>query len=133
MAALTEERNSPESVGAYVRLTVKDEEVIYAGALVAIDANGEAVNAGDTASTKVIGRAEQTVDNSDDGETITARRGCFWFDNDGNITAANIGDNATVVDNQTVSLASETTNDIVAGKILAVDASLGVLIDTRFA
>lgn len=133
MAALTEERNTPESAGICLQLPAKDAEVLFAGALASLDANGEVVNAGDTASTKVLGRVEETVDNTNDGENVKIRRGAFWFDNDGNITAANIGDNATVLDNQTVSLASVTTNDIVAGKILDVDATLGVLIDTRFA
>lgn len=132
MAAATTEINTPSSAGEYVSLVVKDAEIIYAGTLVAIDANGEAVNASDASGLKVIGRAEETIDNTDDGLSIRVKRGCFFFTGSG-ITAANIGSNATVVDNQTVGLAAATTNDIVAGKILAVDASLGVLIDTRFA
>jgi hypothetical protein len=52
-----------------------------------------------------------------------------WLANDGTITAANIGQKATVLDNQTLSLAATTTNDVNAGKILAVDATLGVCVD----
>ena len=49
--------------------------------------------------------------------------------NDGTITVANgVGRNATILDDQTVSLAATTTNDIVAGEIEAVDATLGVLV-----
>ena len=45
------------------------------------------------------------------------------------ITVANgVGRNATILDDQTVSLAATTTNDIVAGVIEAVDATLGVLV-----
>ncbi len=133
MAALTAERNSPESAGVHNLETVKDAEVIFAGALVALDANGEAVNAADTAGLKVRGRCEQSVDNSADGESVKVKRGAFWYDNDGNITAAHIGTSACVVDNQTVGPAAETSNAIIAGEILAVDASLGVLVDTRLA
>ena len=133
MAALTQERNTPFSFGESLLIPAKAAEVIFAGALVARDANGEAVNAADTADLKVLGRCEETVDNTNDGKYVKIKRGPFWFDNDGNITNAHLGLNATVLDNQTVSLASVTTNDVVAGKILAVDPALGVLVDTRFA
>jgi hypothetical protein len=132
MAAATTEINTPESLGAFVSLVVKAAEKIYAGCLVAVDGNGEAVNASDTAGLKVIGRAEETIDNTNDGLSIRVKRGAFFFAHAG-ITAAHIGLNATVTDNQTLAAPDATTHDIVAGKILAVDATLGVLVDTRFA
>jgi hypothetical protein len=123
-----------ESAGVFLTpVTVKDAEQIPAAVLVARDANGEAVNAADAADLVVLGRSEENVDNTADGKTIKVKRGCFWAQNNGNITAAHIGTNATVVDNQTVGLPADTTNDVVAGKILDVDAANGVLIDTQFA
>ncbi|MDF3129276.1 hypothetical protein P0Y35_08720 [Kiritimatiellaeota bacterium B1221] len=131
MAALTSERNSPESSGVHLQLTVKDGEIIYAGALVAIDANGEAVNASDAASLKVVGRCEETVDNSADGESVKVKRGCFWYDNGSSIDASDIGNTAFAKDNQTVISLLDSSEQIIAGIICAVDASLGVLVDTR--
>jgi hypothetical protein len=123
-----------ESAGVFLEpVTVKDAEQIPAAVMVARDANGEAVNAADTADLVVLGRSEENVDNTADGKTIKVKRGPFWVLNNGNITAAHIGTNATVVDNQTVGLPADTTNDVVAGKILDVHANYGVLIDTRFA
>jgi hypothetical protein len=132
MAAATTEINTPESAGDFVNLVVKNDEIIFAGTLVAVDGNGEAVNASDTAGLKVIGRAEETVDNSADGLSIRVKRGAFFFAHSG-ITDAHLGLNATVTDNQTLAAPAATTHDIVAGKILAVDATLGALVDTRFA
>lgn len=124
--------NAPESAGLDVVLVVKDAERIPASVIVCRDANGEAVNGTDTADLVCVGRSQQAVDNTDDGKSIKVRRGPFWWQNNGNITAAHIGLQATVVDNQTVGLAADTNNDVVAGRILAVDANLGVLVDSRF-
>jgi hypothetical protein len=132
MAAATTEINTPESSGDFVSLVVKNDEVIFAGTLVALDGNGEAVNASDTTALRVVGRAEESVDNSADGLSIRVKRGAFWYTGS-SVTAAHIGLSATVVDNQTVGAPGATTHDIVAGKIVAVDATLGILVDTRFA
>lgn len=127
--ALTAPRNTLESEGRFVTLTVAAGATIHAGALVAANASGQAVPASDTAGLKVIGRAEE---NATAGNYVRVKRGAFIFENDGNITIANIGATATVADDETVSLAANTTNDIPAGKILDVTAE-GVLVDTRFA
>lgn len=123
--------NTPESAGDFVQATMKDAERIGAGVGVSLDSNGEAVNAGDTSGDTFLGRSEESVDNTGDGKKIKVKRGAFWFANNGNITAAHIGSQATVVDNSTVGLAADTTNDVVAGRILNVDAELGVLVDSR--
>lgn len=108
------------TVGVYAMAAVK----IWKGAIVARNSSGYATNAGDTASTKVLGIAEETKDNSGGAAgdlTIKVR----WnhqvnLAGDGNVTIADLGDNATVLDNQTVSDAGTTTNDIVVGEVLAV-------------
>ena len=122
-----------KAAGVYLNpLTVKDAEKIPAAVLVARDANGEAVNASDTAGLTVLGRSSEAVDNSDDGKTIKTERGPFFLANNGNITKAHIGSNACVVDNVTVGLAADVANKIIAGRILDVSDN-GVLVDERFA
>ena len=128
-ADLTAARDTPMRDGNLVSLTVKDAEVIYAGAIVCVDTNGEAINATtNVATVKVVGRAESTVDNTDDGKTITIGRGVYRWDNGGSFTAANIGDKAYVKDNQTVTTAALAAIDIVVGYIVDVDSS-GVWVD----
>lgn len=129
MAALTRDRDTPhkykERKQGPVPLAASTK--IYAGGLVAT-LNGYAVPAGDTASHIVIGRAEEQVDNSSGAagaKSMAVSRGVFRFNNAGTITQANVGANATVVDDNTVGLAAGTTNDIVAGRIEEVD-DLGV-------
>ena len=127
-AALTEARDTTMRNGSLVSLTVKDAEIIYAGAIVCVDTNGEALNADDTASLKVVGRAESTVDNTDDGEAITVGRAVYNWDNGGSFTAADIGSKAYVQDNQTVTTAAAASNDVVVGYIVDVDSD-GVWVD----
>jgi hypothetical protein len=88
-----------------------------------------AVNAADTASHVVMGvscmRADQTLGDAE----IVLEQGIFKFFHDGTITAANIGQLCTVLDNQTVSLAATTTNDIGAGYIDSIESTTEVWVD----
>lgn len=100
-----------------VRLPVKDEEIIYAGAAMAV-VGGEWQNV--TATTGLAGRyaeATETVDNTDDGKTIEGRfynENGKWvtpFRNDtvAPVLAANLGDEVYFLDNQTVSISSDSS------------------------
>jgi phage I-like protein len=127
-APATADRNTVERPGRSFSLTVKDAEVIYAGTMVSRDSSGEALNAGDTASTVVMGIAAEKVDNTDDGESVTILRGVFRMVNGDTFTVADIGEFGYVADNQTIVKAATATNDIIAGLVVDVDAS-GVWID----
>ena len=73
MAALTDNRDTPEIEGRYTdqdAQTILDAEIMYAGGMVARDYNGEVQMASDTVGLRVLGRAPEKVDNTDDGETI---------------------------------------------------------------
>ena len=87
-----------------------------------------AVRAADTAGLVVQGVACQAANFANGDRRIVVERGIFRMLNDGTITAANVGQLATVLDNQTVSLAATTTNDVGAGWIVEVD-SIGVWVD----
>ncbi len=127
--AATDNVDTPTRTGNKINLTVKNDEVIYYGTLVATDANGEAVSATDAASQNVVGMALEYVDNADDGEKIDVLRGVFRFANGGSFDASNIGDLAYVEDDKTVTTAAAATADIIAGVIVDVDSD-GVWVDT---
>lgn len=132
MTATTVDRNTPcTHVERMQRYALTTATTIPAGAMVSTNAAGTAVNAADTAAHVCQGRAAHRASNvaPDTDTEIVVEKGLFWWANDGTITAASIGLNATILDNQTVSLAATTTNDIVAGRIEAVDATLGVLVN----
>lgn len=85
-----------------------------------ISGTGTALNAADTANGLVMGISAQQVDTAVGHTKCPIKRGDYWFNNNGNITAAKIGLFCEVVDNQTVGLAADTTNHVVAGEILDV-------------
>lgn len=129
MTALTKEKNirnlGPRFIGS-VRLPVLNNDVIYAGATMAV-VDGEWQNV--TATTGLEGRyaeAMQTVDNTGDGKTIEGRfynESGKWvtpFRNDTGgdpILAANLGDEVYFVDNQTVSISDDGGARSKAGRV----------------
>ena len=85
MAALTADRDTRERV-PQLRTPVAAAK-IHAGALVALNSDGKAVPAADTAGLIVIGVAQHPAEI---GERINVKRGCFAFGATG-ITNADIG------------------------------------------
>ncbi len=129
MAALTQDvqrRSLALSGTKRIALPVKAGEVIYEGALVAVDANGLAVPASDTAALKVMGVAVEGYDNtsgangtvgSSNARYCVVETGAYSFE----ATGGAAGVQATVSDDNTVNIAANTTNDIVAGTYLEPD------------
>jgi hypothetical protein len=116
MAALTNSRNTPELAdgGRMQVYPVEANTTIYLGSMVALNANGNAVPASSAAGLKTLGRAELTyggVPGQDavnagaaGAVSIVARRGVFMYAvNDGSIGAAQIGQAAFAVDDNSVS------------------------------
>jgi hypothetical protein len=129
MAATTVDRNTPAKyIERQIRLPLKAATTIPAGAMVAVDATGAAVNAADTAGLIVMGRAEHRASAADGDTEIVVARGAFWYANNGNVVQATIGSLVEVIDNQTVGLAADGVNNVVAGYCEEVDAAFGVLV-----
>lgn len=135
MAAATMDRNTP--IARLERLkggyTLGTSVTVYAGTIAAIvAATGLVGVAGDTAGMRVVGfhlrQASSLAANVDYPSIPEIGAGEVWLANDGNITAAHLGQTAYCLDDQTVTLAANATNDLKVGIIEAVDATLGVLV-----
>ena len=127
MTALSQDRATSERDGRERSFTVATGSTIYAGSLVMLD--GSTVKPGAVASSKIaVGRAENPAKA---GETIKVRRGMFRWSNDtangGNLRTQDIGTNAYMLDDQTVSRIS--TGRSIAGKVFDVEDS-GVWVET---
>lgn len=125
MAAATQPIETPEKSGSTNRYKIAASTVIYKGIMVALNAAGFAIPAADTASTKVVGIADETVDNSGGAAgdaSVLVKKGAFKLKNSESnaVAQANVHANCVVADNQTVSM--DTTNDIVAGRVESVEA-----------
>ena len=128
MAALTKPRLTPERTGSRREPGIAADTLIYAGAMVALNASGYAVPASTATTLKVIGRAEQTVDNSGGAagdKRVSVATGIFQFANSASadlIAVTDVHADCYAVDDQTVAKTSGTNPRSVAGKIFDVDA-----------
>lgn len=130
MAATTLDRQTKKQfIQRQIRLTVKTSTAdIPAGTMVCVDATGTALNAADTAALIMMGVSAGPASYTNGDRDVIVERGCFWMANDGTISIADVGKACTILDNQTVSKAATTTNDIIAGYIEDVNSVDGVLV-----
>jgi hypothetical protein len=126
--ALTADRNTPERDGVLAEYPVAASTRLYAGGMAALNASGYCVPASADAALVVVGRAEEEVDNSSgsDGDLdALTKRGVFQFGNSSGsdeITLADVGRPAYVVDDATLAKTSNSGVRPVAGEIVDVDA-----------
>jgi hypothetical protein len=137
MAALTNSRNTPELAdgGRMQVYPVEANTTIYLGGIVALNSNGNAVPATSAAGLKIVGRAERVHDGIP-GEnavnnpgaagaiSIVCRRGVFMYAvNDGSIGAAQVGQMAYAVDDNSVSASDGSGATAVTAQPVAFPAS----------
>lgn len=125
--ALSGDRDTRRREGVYARYPVAGGVKIYRGGMVCLNASGYAVPAADAPDYKFAGIAVDSVDNSSgsDGDVYirVIRKGTFAVSKD-SPALTDIGENAYVVDDETVSTAA-TTNNILAGIVVDIDISAG--------
>ena len=128
MAALTSDRNTPEKEGVMRHVGVAATAVCRAGGIACRNATGYATPGATATTLKALGRFEETVDNAsgaDGAVTVPIKKGVFRFANSAaadEITAADIGNDCYIVDDQTVAKTDGTATRSIAGKVYDVDA-----------
>lgn len=134
--ALTKDRDTKQRGGKRFNAPVAASTHIYTGALVARDASGNLVPGSESTALKKPGVAKENVDNSD-GSAGDARcdyeLGCYPFKNSAStdeITAADIGNDCYIVDDETVAKTDDEGARSVAGQIVDLD-SYGVWVDFK--
>jgi hypothetical protein len=125
VAALTKDRNTPNRPGVDRNDPLASGAVIYAGALVVLDASGDAAPATTATGLTARGVAQEAVSQPNGDSAVHSRTGEFRLGNDGSITRADIGNTAYIVDDQTVAQTDGTGTRSAAGIITDVD-SVGV-------
>jgi hypothetical protein len=134
--SLTQDRDTKARPGDFYQPGVAANALIYAGALVCLNANGYATPGAAALGLNAIGRCEGQADNTggaDGAITVSVMRGVFRFANSAGgdaITEANVGERCYVVDDQAVALTNGVGTRSQAGVIFDVDAQ-GVWVDMR--
>lgn len=132
---LTDEKGDSPLARTFPRLPVAAATHIYQGTMVAVNLSGYLVDASADPSLRVLGRAEEEVDNSAGSAgdlDCKVRRGIFGWTNSATTLAvsdAHVGRICYAVDNQTVSLRNPTGSYPVAGRVYDVDADGQVFIE----
>lgn len=112
-----------------INIPVAAGATITEAVMVAVGADGYAVEASKTAGLTIAGCAMRHTDNaagSNGAVLVPVRRGAFVWDNDGSIEETDILKDAYVSDEKTVTITAEGSSR--AGKILAVDSD-GVTVE----
>ena len=123
---LTADRNTLAKEGNYINAPAAAAKKIFAGALVALDASGNATPGAVATTLKSAGRAEEFVDNSSGAAgdaRVTIRKGVFKYGNFASdaITRADIGNPCYIVDDEQVAKTNGTNTRSVAGTIFDLD------------
>ncbi len=129
--ALTKDRPTPTRANRDRHDPMAAAVLIYAGAIVMLDAAGNAVPGQTATGLKARGVAAEHVDNSGGiagTESVPSINGCHRFINDASITRADIGNTAYVVDDETVAKTDGPSTRSALGNIVDVDA-IGVWVD----
>lgn len=128
MTALTQDKPTARRDGTSVAYPVAASVTIYAGAMVALDRHGNAVPAGHaSANSPIMGIAQTGIDTQTTAgnATVTLERGVFLFDNDTSnshkVTPLYIGTTVYALDDQTVTVNSNSNSRKAAGTVLALD------------
>jgi predicted RecA/RadA family phage recombinase len=133
MVALAQGRATRQAIDGLYELPVAAATLIYAGALVALNATGFATKGAVATTLKPFGRAESTVDNSAGAAgalNIQVRTGIFeWVNSAAGdlIGIADVGADCFIVDDQTVAKTNGGATRSRAGKVVGFNGA-GVLV-----
>lgn len=136
MTALAADRNTLEKQGGLRSIPVAASTLIYAGAIVMVNASGLATKGVTGTALTAAGVAEARADNSAgiaSAINVRVRRGIFCFDNSASadaIAEKDIGATVYVVDDHTVALTSNSAARSAAGTVFEVDAD-GVWVEFK--
>lgn len=123
---MANDRNTPRRDGLGLRLPVAAAARLYAGRMVGVNADGNAVPAGNAAAIAIVGIAQEQIDNRDGAagaQSVNVRRGTFQLKPAATgITLAAYGKRVKATDDESVSLVGDDAAAIVAGIVRDVDA-----------
>ena len=128
---LTQDRATPTRANRDHHDPMAAAVLIYAGAIVMLDAAGNAVSGKTATGLTPRGIAREHVDNRSGiiaDKSVPSANGCHRFINDASITRAEIGSTAFVVDDETVAKSDGGGTRSMLGTIIDVDV-IGVWVD----
>lgn len=124
--ALAKDRNTHSRARDTIVVPVAAATTIYAGALVAANASGNAVPGSVATTLTYLGRAEEQVVNAGSAgdKSVTVGRGVYKWKNSGSdpVTQASLGKACYIVDDETVAATNGTNTRSAAGIVVGLDS-----------
>ena len=123
MAALTAPRSTKEREIKEIGYPVAAGVKIFAGGMVAMDASGFARPAANATTSRAMGVAMATIDNTSGtagAQTVVVRRSCFGFATT-DVTVTDVGKDCWALDDQTVTKTAPASNPAKAGVVVQVE------------
>ncbi len=124
-ATATDRRTDEREARVYVD-PMASAVKINAGALVVLDASGNAKPGVTGTGLIARGRAEETKDNTSGAAgalTVKVKAGCFAYGTDGTLTRAHLGKTVYIVDDQTLSATDGSSTRSAAGVLKDLEGS----------
>ncbi len=119
-------RRAPGNI-SYV---IKDNEILYTGALCCVDSNGELVAGADTAAYDFAGvYYGDKIDNTDDGYSAIVDKRSEFQVAIGSAAAGDVGKNVYLLDDNTVGYYAASTNKVYVGRVSAYVSSTLIWVD----
>ncbi|CUR45513.1 hypothetical protein BN2364_1072 [Alloalcanivorax xenomutans] len=124
---LSSDRNTPYKQGELIVAPVAAATVVYAGALVVVNADGYAEPGSTATGLAYLGRADDAADNSagaDGDQGVPVRRGLAfkWENSAGDpVTQASLGRACYIEDDETVSATDGGGTQSIAGTVIQID------------
>lgn len=138
MTALAKERMIREELWTYKQFTLKSGKKAFKGGIAVYDESASAcIPAEEQTDLFTLGTFAETVDASGAALPVNVRLKrevrVLWFANDGTnpVLATDVGKDVYVVDDQTVSISSDTSTRSIIGTAWAVDAAKGVAVEVK--
>jgi hypothetical protein len=135
MTALTQDRQTPLRAAREFVFPMAAATKIFGGSIVCLNSTGYATKGAVSTTLKAVGIADGAADNSAgaNGDVkVKAKRGTYKLGNSAStdlIALADVGNNAYIVDDQTVAKTNGSSTRSIAGVIRDVDADGGVWIE----
>lgn len=126
MTALAADRNTASRHGLQYVDPVAAGAKIYAGALVVLDASGNAKPGATATGLTARGVAQERIDNTTGAagdQMLKSEPGLFALATDGSLTRANLGKTVYIVDDQTVAATDGTGTRSAAGTLKDLEGS----------
>lgn len=128
--ALADDKQRTRRTPGKISYVIKDNEILYTGALCCVDSNGELIAGADSANVDFAGvYYGDRIDNTDDGYSAEVDRQQEFQVAIASAAAGDVGKNVYLLDDNTVGYYAASTNKVYVGRVSAYVSATLIWVD----